>query len=299
MIIQTQNLHKRYGRHGALRGLDLAVPEGAAYALVGANGAGKTTTIKTLMNLIAPSQGTATILGVDSQALSPAELARIGYVSENQKMPAYMTVASYLNYLRPFYPKWDSALETGLLRRLHLPADRKIGHLSHGMRMKMALLCALAFRPNLLVLDEPFSGLDPLVRDELVESLLEQAGEMTIFISSHELAEIESFATDVGFLDDGRMQFQESLRALQARVRAVRVVLDRDAAMPTGRPDNWTDLHAEGSVISFVDTHYAEAGLNARIAALLPGALRVEVEPVGLRSIFKTLARTARDGRTA
>src|SRR3569833_1502665 len=107
MIIQTQNLHKRYGRHGALRGLDLAVPEGAAYALIGANGAGKTTTIKTLMNLIVPSEGTATILGVASQALSPRELMRIGYVSENQILPSYMSVAAYLNYLRPFYPGWD------------------------------------------------------------------------------------------------------------------------------------------------------------------------------------------------
>ena len=299
MIIQTQNLHKRYGRHGALRGLDLAVPEGAAYALIGANGAGKTTTIRMLMNIVAPSEGTASILGVDSRALSPRELARIGYVSENQVMPAYMTVAAYLKYLRPFYPDWDPALEAELLGRLHLPLDRKIGHLSHGMRMKMALLCALAFRPKLLVLDEPFSGLDPLVRDELVESLLAQAGEMTIFISSHELAEVESFATDIGFIDEGRMLFQEPLEALQARLRSVRVILDRDAALPAQPPQTWLDLRAEGSVLSFVDTHFAEAALKARIAALVPGMQRIEVQPVPLRTMFTTLARATRDGRTA
>ena len=299
MIIHTENLHKNYGRHGALRGLDLAVPEGSTYALIGPNGAGKTTTIKALMNIITPSEGTASILGVASQALGPRELARIGYVSENQVMPAYMTVAAYLDYLRPFYPDWDSALEADLLRRLHLPRDRRIGHLSHGMRMKMALLCALAFRPKLLVLDEPFSGLDPLVRDELVESLLAQAGEMTIFVSSHELSEIEGFATDVGFIDDGRMLFQEPLEALQARLRSVRVILDRDAALPAQPPPTWLDLRAEGSVLSFVDTHYTEAALPGRIAALVPGMQRIEIQPVALRAIFTTLARAMRDGRTA
>ena len=126
-----------------------------------------------------------------------------------------MTVAEYLAYLRPFYPTWDRALEAEMLRQLHLPPDRKIEHLSHGMRMKMALACALSFRPKLLILDEPFSGLDPLARDEFIEGLLQQAGEMTIFISSHELSEIESFATHVGFLDDGRLLFQESVEALQ------------------------------------------------------------------------------------
>jgi ABC-2 type transport system ATP-binding protein len=299
MIIQTENLHKTYGRHGALRGLNLAVPEGSAYALIGANGAGKTTTIKTLMNIITPSAGTARILGVDSRALSPAELARIGYVSENQEMPAYMTVGAYLDYLRPFYPGWDGALEAELLGRLHLPVERRIGHLSHGMRMKMALLCALAFRPRVLILDEPFSGLDPLVRDELAESLLAQAGEMTILVSSHELSEIEGFATDVGFIDEGRMLFQEPLEDLQARLRAVRVVLDRDAALPAQPPQTWLDVRAQGSVLSFVDTHYAESALQARVAALLPGVQRIETEPVALRTMFTTLARAMRDGRTA
>jgi ABC-2 type transport system ATP-binding protein len=163
----------------------------------------------------------------------------------------------------------------------------------------MALLCALAFRPRLLILDEPFSGLDPLVRDELVESLLAQAGEMTILVSSHELSEIEGFATDVGFIDEGRMLFQEPLEALQARLRAVRVVLDRDAVAPAGAPQTWLDLKAAGSVLSFVDTHYADAALKARIAALVPGVQRIEVEPVALRSIFTALARATRDGRTA
>src|SRR3954470_10844872 len=101
MIIQTNNMHKKYGRFDALQGLSIAVPEGSAFALIGANGAGKTTTIKVLMNILAPSGGVASVLGVDSRELSPREMAQIGYVSENQDLPSRMTVAQYLGYLRP------------------------------------------------------------------------------------------------------------------------------------------------------------------------------------------------------
>lgn len=298
MIIHTENLHKSYTRHEALRGLNLSVSEGSAYALIGPNGAGKTTTIRLLMNIIAPSEGTAAILGVDSRRISPRELAQIGYVSENQKMPGYMSVSSYIAYLRPFYTTWDRALEAEILAQLRLPPDRKIGHLSHGMRMKMALACALPFRPRLLILDEPFSGMDPLARDEFIEGLLRQAGEMTIFVSSHELSEIESFATEVGFLDDGKMLFQESLDDLNARLRSVRIVLDREAALPGQPPANWLDLKAVGNVLSFVDMQFSE-DLNARIGALIPGIVRIEVQPLALRPMFTALARATREGRSA
>ena len=186
MIIRTSDLHKAYGRHDALRGLNLTVPDGSAFALIGANGAGKTTTIRVLLNLLAPSAGTATVLGVDSRRLSLPEFAQIGYVSENQRMPARLTVAQYLAHLRAFYANWDGELERSILTQLRLPSERKIGDLSHGMRMKMALACALPFRPKLLVLDEPFSGMDPLVRDEFMGRLLEQAGAMTVLISRSE-----------------------------------------------------------------------------------------------------------------
>src|SRR5580693_7154676 len=141
MIVEIDNIWKRFGRFDALQGLSLAVPEGSAFALIGANGAGKSTTIKLLMNIITPSQGSATILGVDSRRISPKELAQIGYVSENQEMPGRMTVAGYLDYLRPFYPTWDRELEAEILAQLRLPPDRRIRELSHGMRLKMALAC--------------------------------------------------------------------------------------------------------------------------------------------------------------
>jgi ABC-2 type transport system ATP-binding protein len=294
MTIEIENLHKAFGRHEALRGLSLAVPEGSAYALIGANGAGKTTTIKTVMNIIRPTRGTTRILGVDSRRLRVAQLRRIGYVSENQDMPARLTVAQYLDYLRPFYPDWDRELERSVLKELRLPSARRIGELSHGMRMKMALACALPFRPQVLILDEPFSGLDPLVRDEFMERLLLQAGEMTILISSHELSEIEGVTTHVGFIDQGRLLFQESMTELSNRFRQVRITLEAPGAVPAPAPESWLQATMAGNVLSFVDCRFTEARLAEGVAARLKGVKNIDVQPIALRQIFTTLARESR-----
>lgn len=296
-MIEVDNVWKKYGRFDALQGLSMAIPQGSAFALIGANGAGKSTTIKCLMNIITPSRGRAVVMGVDSQKLSPRELAQIGYVSENQKLPGRMTVAGYLDYLRGFYPTWDRRLETEILEQLLLPSDRKIGALSHGMRMKMALACALPFRPKLLVLDEPFSGLDPLVRDEFLESLLRQSGETTILISSHELSEIEGVATHIAFLDRGKLLFQEPMDDLTDRLREVYVTLNGDARLPKSAPKEWLNMRATGSVLSFVDTAYSQDRLAATIAAVLGQVRDIDARPMGLRAIFTTLARATRPGR--
>jgi ABC-2 type transport system ATP-binding protein len=149
--------------------------------------------------------------------------------------------------------------------------QRRIGELSHGMRMKMALACALPFRPKLLVLDEPFSGLDPLVRDEFMEGLIRQAGEMTVLISSHELGEIENFATHVGFLDEGKLMFEESMSGLTERFREVSVTLEREASTPDPLPQDWLSVRAAGSVVTFVDARFSEDALGEKIRALLNG----------------------------
>ncbi len=295
MMIQIDDLWKRYGRFEAVRGLSLSVPEGSAFALIGANGAGKTTTIKTMMNIIAPSRGSVTMMGVDSRRLGAGDYARIGYVSENQALPGRLTVAQFLAYLRPFYPSWDEALEAAILGQTQLPPRRKIRDLSHGMRAKLALTCALAFRPRLLVLDEPFSGLDPLIRDELMEVVLGQGGETTLLISSHELGEIEGVATHVGFLDKGRLLFQEPMESLTGRVREVHVTLEGDAATPSPAPPEWLDLKASGSVVSFIETRFeGEAELRRKVAAVFGQVRRIDIRPMELRSIFTTIARSIR-----
>jgi ABC-2 type transport system ATP-binding protein len=278
-MIRVENLWKKFGRFDALRGLSFDVPEGSAFALIGANGAGKTTTIKVLMNILEPTHGSATLLGVDSRKISPRELRQIGYVSENQDMPSRLTVEEYVAYLRPFYATWDRDLEASIGLQLRLPLDRKIGDLSHGMRMKMALMCALPYRPKLLILDEPFSGLDPLVRDEFMEGLL------------------EGVATHVAFLDDGQLLFQESMSDLTGRFREVHVTLEIEAARPAEVPKEWLEMRALGNVLTFVDTRFDENGLGERIRTRIEGVRGIDAQPMVLRSIFTTLARAARDGR--
>lgn len=253
--IVTDRLGMRFGKHVVLDGLDLRVPRGSVYALIGSNGAGKTTTLQILMNLLRGHSGGASVLGVESRALGVKEYARIGYVSEGQEMPDAMTVAEFLSFWRPFYSIWDLARERELLDLFRLPMDRKLKHLSRGMRMKAALVSSLAYRPELIVLDEPFSGLDPLVRDEFVEGLLAHAEESTILISSHDLAEIESFASHVGFLDEGRMQFSEEMARLSERFREVEVRVDI-ASLPSGLPASWVRTEASPALVRFVETQW-------------------------------------------
>ena len=192
-------------------------------------------------------------------------------------------------------------LEKSLLRELRLPADRKLGNLSHGMRLKMALACALPFRPRLLVLDEPFSGLDPLVRDEFMEGLLGQAGDMTILISSHELGEIDGVATHVAFLDEGKLLFQESMSDLVGRFREVHVTLDGNGKKNSGItnapfPKGWLRIQTVGNVLSFVDTEFSEGDVNERLRSLIGSVKAVDAQPMTLRRIFTTLAWASREG---
>jgi len=296
VIVEAHDLVKRYVRVEALNGLSFSVEAGSAFALIGPSGAGKTTALKLLMNLLQPTAGRASVLGIDSRRITHRELARIGYVSENQVLPGRLTVSDYFDYLRPFYPRWDRALEASIRQHLQLPGERRIRDLSHGMRMKMALACALPFRPELLILDEPLSGLDPLARDEIVEGMLSQAGEMTIVLSSQELSEIESVVTHVAFLDDGRLVFQDSMDDLRARVREVRVILESTAAPPEALPGTWINVRASGNVLAFVDTQYSEQHLPNRVRSCLRGVRRIETDALPLRSIFTALARAARDG---
>ncbi len=294
LCIQTHSLTKRFGGVRALDGLDFVVPEGAIHALVGPNGAGKTTLIKILMNIFRSSTGTASVLGVDSRKISGKTFASIGYVSENQHLPPWMRVGYFLAYLRPFYPTWDTQLEAQLVQKFDLPLDRKLKHLSRGMRMKAALASALAFRPKLIVLDEPFSGLDPMVRDELGNALLERSKESTIFLSSHDLAEIEGFATHLAYLDSGRLRLSEEMSSLNARFREVEITFDAPAAIPANLPANWIQATAAGQTIRFVDDSFHQESADAAIAQLFGPFRSVAFAPMSLRAIFLSLAKTGR-----
>jgi ABC-2 type transport system ATP-binding protein len=317
--IQTYDLTKTYQHTTALHPLTLTVPSGAVFALVGHNGAGKTTLIKILMNMIRPSAGTATILDRPTISLTGEDFTRIGYASENQELPDWMTVRQFLAYLKGFYPTWDDA---ALVQQLELPLDRKLKHLSRGMLMKAALASILAFKPSLILLDEPFSGLDPLVRDELIEALMARvrprslAGEAaladtpnserpTILISSHDLAEIESFATHIGFLHQGRLLFAEEMHSLTARFREVTVTLAPPApgelpatlirtAEPI--PASWLLLETTLNAARFVHIHADTEPVLEQVKQVFTSTAEpiLHPEPMTLRGIFLALAKSGR-----
>ncbi len=294
MIIDTRHLSKRYGKTDVVKDLSLQVPEGAAFALVGTNGAGKTSTMRMLLNIIQPDAGTALVLGRDSRQLRPQDFQHIGYVSESQVLPERLTIAHYFDYLRALYPNWDKGQENFLRRNLDLPPDRALSKLSHGMRMKTVLVAGLAFRPRLLILDEPLSGMDTLTRDEVVEGLLEQADETTILISSHELAEIEYFTSHIAFMDKGHLHFQESIDDLRARFRDVHVTLSAHRHLPADYPKSWLFPQISGHALHFVESSFCDEQLLGQQLATHFGAVQFAIEPMSLREVSNVLIRHTR-----
>jgi ABC-2 type transport system ATP-binding protein len=277
-----------------LHDLTLSVPRGSLFALLGANGAGKTTLLKVLVNLLRPSKGAATVLGVDSRRLGECELTQIGYVSENQRQPDWMTVRQLLDYCRPFYPTWDLALEAKLLAEFALPTDRPLKALSRGMGMKAVLLASLAYRPKLLVLDEPFSGLDPVVRDDVTQGLLAavQLCETTAIISSHDIEEVERLADHVALLEAGRLRLAEPTDELLGRFR--RIEVDQEGAFGWEKlPAAWLQWQQGAGRITFVDSAYERDATERACRERFPAAT-VRAHPMTLREIFITLARSDR-----
>jgi ABC-2 type transport system ATP-binding protein len=299
-IIETLGLTCRFRRLEAVCGLDLAVPAGSVFALLGPNGAGKTTTIKLLLNLLTPSAGSARVLGADTRALGPRHFAQIGYVSENLLLPEWMTVAAFNAYCRAFHANWDRDLEATLLAKFELPADRKLKHLSRGMRMKALLLSVLAHRPTLLLLDEPFSGLDPVVRDDFIRGVLEVSslGDWTVFLSSHDIEEVERLADHIAFIDHGRLQLSEPLDSLQNRFRRLEISrpagspqLASQNSIPATIPPSWLSLEQSGALVRFIDSRYVPGETERSCLDLYPGAT-VAAQPLPLREIYLTIART-------
>jgi ABC-2 type transport system ATP-binding protein len=281
----------------AVSDLDLDIEQGAIYGLLGPNGAGKTTAIKAIMNLIPRTSGYTAVFGRDSQSLRPDDFQHIGYVSENQELPGWMTVGYLMNYLAPFYPNWDAARAAELLREFDLPLNRKLHHLSRGMWMKAALASSLAYRPRLLVLDEPFSGLDPLVREELIQGMLDGAGESTILVSSHDLGEIETFASHIGYMDHGRLIFSEEMSSLTERFREVEVVMSQPGDLPhrSRWPERWLRPEVSPALVRFIDTRFDPERTAAEVRDLFSEVRDISARPMPLRTIFLTMARSSRE----
>jgi ABC-2 type transport system ATP-binding protein len=294
--IEATRLTYRYGKHVALADLDLAVPQGALYALLGPNGSGKTTLLQILMGLRRPTTGRVSLLGLDAHELTIRERSTIAYIAEGQSLPAWMRLEQLESYLAPLYESWDPALANDLRRRFALDPRRKIGTLSRGEQMKAAMLCALAPRPRLLIMDEPFTGMDALVKDELVQGLLESAGSegWTILLASHDIGELELLADWVGFLAAGRMQLSEPMEVLKQRFRRVEVTAPEPPPLSALGPtiDVWS-VERSAARVSALVSESGPASVEAALRARVPAASHIEVRDASLREIFVALARRA------
>lgn len=221
----TRGLSRRMAPDFAVRDLDLSVPAGAVYGLLGPNGAGKTTTLRLVLDLLRPDAGEVEILGVDARRYPAEARRRIGYVPERPGIPEWMTVARALRHHAVFFPSWSQPYAEELCRRMELPADRRVRHLSKGQAGKLSLLLALAHRPSLLILDEPTDGLDPVARRDFTELLLEYVADTgaTALISSHLVHELERVADWIGVIDRGRLVVEAPLESFRRSIKRVRV----------------------------------------------------------------------------
>jgi ABC-2 type transport system ATP-binding protein len=206
-VIQVHGLTRRFGAKTALDNVSLTVPRGVVFGLVGANGAGKTTLIKHFLGLLRAQAGSVRVFGRDPVADPVGVLSRIGSLSEENDLPGWMRVDELIRYTAPFYPGWDSAYAEQLRQTFALDRGARVKHLSKGQKARAGLLIALAHRPELLLLDEPSSGLDPLVRRDILQAIVRTIAEegRTVFFSSHLLDEVERVSDAIALIDRGQI----------------------------------------------------------------------------------------------
>jgi ABC-2 type transport system ATP-binding protein len=282
--IVIEHFTKRFGSRTAVADLSLEVPRGAVLGLLGQNGAGKSTTIKTLLNLHRPTSGRLAVLGLDSVRQSIELRRRVGYLPEEPSYYKWMTVDEAVRFNAAFFPQWDKALADDLLKKLELPRDRRLRELSRGMQAKVGLVIALAPRPEVLILDDPTSGLDAVVRREFLEAMIAnvQAEGGTVLFSTHLLHEMERVADEVAILHHGRLLLRDSLENLKAATKKLRVVY------PDRVPER---IELPGLLRVVRNTHQAlitVGGYDGRVAEQLraDGAESVEALDLSLEEIF-------------
>jgi ABC-2 type transport system ATP-binding protein len=284
--IQTSELTKRFGRIVAVRRLNLSVPLGSISGFLGQNGAGKSTTLKMLMGAVRPSHGSGQILGlsIEDPVQSVEIRKRVAFVGEDKGLYDYMTVEQIIGFTKSFFSTWRSDLEHKFLRHFPLPFDRKIKKLSKGMRTQLALLLGIARGPEMLVLDEPSEGLDPVAIEILLQLLKNLAAEgVSIFFSSHQLADVEQIADHVFIIDRGELLVGSSVDRLKNEFRRIAVAFENAVQEKELIVGGVKDIQAEGKMLSLFVSHNLDHILE-RIRALQP--TKVEVMPVSLKEIF-------------
>jgi ABC-2 type transport system ATP-binding protein len=285
-VILTHALTKSYGGTEAVRRLNLSVGRNRITAFLGRNGAGKSTTIKMLLGMIRPTVGDGTILG--TQITNAAENCKIrrkvAYVAEDKSLYGYMSVEQTIRFASSFYPDWRTDVAKELLQDYELPLRRQVKQLSKGMRTKLALLLAFARRPELLILDEPSEGLDPVGIECLLQTLVAQSAEgVTIFFSSHQIAEIERVADHICILEKGCLLVDAPLDELRRFYRRIDLVFPFFVSEEEFLFSGVERIRKSGHQMSVFASRNTEAVIE-RAHSL--NAVSVDVAPVGLREIF-------------
>ncbi|MBI1390046.1 MAG: ATP-binding cassette domain-containing protein [bacterium] len=292
--IDIQHCTKVFHSKVAVHDLTLDVEPGKIYGLAGDNGAGKTTTIKMMLGLQTPTEGRVSVLGYNPVREGVRMKRLIGYVSENREMWGWMKIHEIIWFTKQFYLEWDDALVEESRRQMNLDPDAKIKHLSRGERAKLALLLAIGHRPPLLILDEPSSGLDPMVRREILEQVvtLIQSEGRTVFFSSHLLDEVERVADNVGIMHNGRLLRNQTLDSLKESVKRIRVTWNGE--MPEREQlQNVRWIEGAGREETYFTGDFSD-DLLEQFRAYHPRQL--DVESMSLEEIFVETVREARRG---
>jgi ABC-2 type transport system ATP-binding protein len=285
-VIAVRDLRKRLGSTDAVAGLDFSVPEGSICGFLGRNGAGKTTTIKMLLGMMHPDHGGGSIFGesIDDEAANVRIRRRVGFVAEVKEFYPFMTVEQMIGFSRAFYPKWQNEWEQRCVRDYQLPLGQKTSKLSKGTRSKLALLLAFSRGADLLILDEPTDGLDPVAVETFLEHVAALAAQgRTVFFSSHQLHEVEQICDRVCLIDQGRAVLETNLDEAKARMR--RASLTFPGPVPDGMFEGLGvgRLKIRGRSASLLIDGDGEALAERAQAA---GATDVEFTPVNLKEIF-------------
>ena len=291
-MIVTRHLTKYYDGHRVVDSLNLRVPQGSVYGLLGRNGAGKTTIIKMLLGMVHPDCGRAEVLGEDCGRLRSETRARIAYLAERHPLYRWMTIGEAVRFARSLAPQWNDALLERILDHFELPLRKRIARLSNGQRAQVSLALAVAPDPELMILDDPTLGLDPVVRRDLLESLIQiiQRQGRTILFSSHILGDVERVADRIGVLVDGVLRVDCATEHFKTSVR--KVVLGFAGAPPPmpdcpGLVSSW----AVGSKLELVLVGYGEQ--QQRLAeSLAPRS--IEVVDLNLEEAFIEYTRGQR-----
>lgn len=293
--VKVVRLTRRFGRKMALDAVSLELPPGKVFGLVGENGAGKTTLIRHLMGLLKPHEGFVRVFGLDPVEDPENTLVRIGYLSENRDLPPWMRVRELLLFMKPFYPRWDSAYAQELREMFDIDPNAKIRTLSRGQRAQVGLTVALAHRPPLLILDEPSSGLDPVVRRDILTAIIRTVADegRTVLFSSHLLDEVECVADYVAMLHQGKLVCSAPLEEMKAQYRLVTVRTPDDFLPPL---EHALGMERDGNEWSFLWNNDLEA-LRARLAHTQ--ASIIEDSAPSLDDILVSHVRTKRNASKA